>query len=53
MQIKHAVLLLLALAVLWLPALTRAGNPLLPVVPEAQRRVSEAQGCVEPTAEIT
>jgi hypothetical protein len=43
---------LLALAILWMPALVRAGDSLLPVVPEAQRRVSETQGCVEPTEDM-
>jgi len=49
---KSGLLALLALAILWVPALVRAGDSLLPVVPEAQRRVSEAQGCVEPTADM-
>jgi hypothetical protein len=52
MSTKNALLLLLATAVLWSPALVRAGDSLLPVVPKAQRRVSEAQGCVEPTADM-
>jgi hypothetical protein len=52
MQTKNALLLLLAIAVLWAPALVRAGASLLPVVPEAQRRVSETQGCVEPTEDM-
>jgi hypothetical protein len=52
MPTKNALLLFLAVAVLWMPALVRAGDSLLPVVPEAQRRVSEAQGCVEPTADM-
>jgi hypothetical protein len=50
--IKSGLLTLLAIAVLWVPAPVRAGDSLLPVVPEAQRRVSEAQGCVEPTADM-
>ena len=50
--IKSGLLTVLAVAVLWVPALVRAGDSLLPVVPEAQRRVSEAQGCVEPTADM-
>jgi hypothetical protein len=49
---RSGLLALLALAILWVPALVRAGDSLLPVVPEAQRRVSEAQGCVEPTADM-
>jgi len=49
---KCGLLPLLAAAVLWLPAMARAGDPLLPVVPEAQRRVSETQGCVEPTEDM-
>jgi [DsrC]-trisulfide reductase subunit J len=49
---KSGLLALLALAILWLPALVRAADSLLPVVPEAQRRVSETQGCVEPTEDM-
>ena len=49
---KSGLLTLLAVAVLWVPALVRAGDSLLPAVPEAQRRVSETQGCVEPTADM-
>jgi len=49
---RSGLLALLALAILWVPALVRAGDSLLPVVPEAQRRVSETQGCVEPTADM-
>jgi hypothetical protein len=49
---KSGLLALLALAILWVPALVRAGDSLLPVVPEAQRRVSETQGCVEPTEDM-
>ena len=52
MSIKSGLLSFLAIAVLCASALARAGDPLLPVVPEAQRRVSEAQGCVEPTADM-
>ena len=52
LMIKSGLLTLLAVAVLWVPALVRAGDSLLPVVPEAQRRVSEAQGCVEPTEDM-
>lgn len=37
---------------LGLPALLHADDSLLPVVPEAQQRVSETQGCVEPTEEM-
>jgi hypothetical protein len=49
---RSGLLALLALAILWVPPLVRAGDSLLPIVPEAQRRVSEAQGCVEPTADM-
>jgi len=49
---RNGLLALLALAILWVPTLVRAGDSLLPVVPEAQRRVSEAQGCVEPTSDM-
>ncbi len=51
-MIKSGLLSLLAVAVIWVPALARAGDSLLPDVPEAQRRVSETQGCVEPTADM-
>jgi hypothetical protein len=51
-QIKNALLLFLAIVVLGTPALVRAGDSLLPVVPNAQRRFSETQGCVEPTADM-
>jgi hypothetical protein len=51
-MIKSGLLTLLAVAVLWVPALAGAGDSLLPAVPEAQRRVSETQGCVEPTADM-
>jgi hypothetical protein len=33
---------------LGIPAALKADDSLLPVIPEAQSRVSEAQGCVEP-----
>jgi hypothetical protein len=49
---KSGLSVLLALAILWMPALVSAGDSLLPVVPEAQRRVSETQGCVEPTEDM-
>jgi hypothetical protein len=52
MLTKSGLILLLAGAILWIPALVRAGDPLLPDVPVAQRRVSESQSCVEPTAEM-
>jgi hypothetical protein len=51
-MIKSGLLSLLTVAVIWVPALARAGDSLLPDVPEAQRRVSETQGCVEPTADM-
>jgi len=51
-MIKSGLLTLLAVAVLWVPTLVRAGDSLLPSVPEAQHRVSESQGCVEPTADM-
>ena len=35
-----------------MPAALKADDSLLPVIPEAQRRVSEAQGCVEPVEEM-
>jgi hypothetical protein len=37
---------------LGLPALLKADDSLLPVVPEARDRVSETQGCVEPTDDM-
>ncbi|UCC56063.1 MAG: hypothetical protein JSU75_12135 [Gammaproteobacteria bacterium] len=35
-----------------MPALLNADDSLLPVIPEAQHRVSEAQGCVEPVEKM-
>jgi len=52
MMTKSGLMLLLAGVILWIPSLARAGDPLLPDVPVAQRRVSESQSCVEPTAEM-
>lgn len=52
MMTKSGLIFLLAGAILWIPSLARAGDPLLPDVPVAQRRVSETQSCVEPTAEM-
>lgn len=53
MLTKSGLLHLLAVVVLCVPALSRADDSsLLPEVPQAQRRVSEAQGCVEPTPEM-
>jgi len=49
---RSGLLALVVFAILWVPALVSAGDSLLPVVPEAQRRVSESQGCVEPTADM-
>jgi hypothetical protein len=37
---------------LGLPAALKADDSLLPVIPEAHSRVSEAQGCVEPVEEM-
>ena len=51
LSIRSGLLPLLAFAALCVSALAWADS-LLPVVPEAQRRVSEAQGCVEPTADM-
>jgi hypothetical protein len=52
MKTKSGLLRLLAVVILWSPALVSAGDPLLPDVPPAQRRVSAAQGCVEPTPDM-
>lgn len=52
MMMKSGLLHLLAVVSLCLPALASAGDSLLPDVPPAQRRVSEAQGCVQPTEDM-
>ena len=51
-MLKNSLILLLSglLASVAMPAL--ADSSLLPEVPAAQARYSEAQGCVEPTAEM-
>jgi hypothetical protein len=50
--IKLWCIALLPGLLLAMPAALRADNLLLPVIPEAQSRVSEAQGCVEPVEEM-
>jgi hypothetical protein len=53
MQKILRILLALSMAAGLLPASAWAGGgSLLPVVPQAQDRFSETQGCVEPTAEM-
>ena len=47
--IKLRRILLLGLSMLWLAPAAGEGRVPLPVLPEANSRVSEAQGCVEPT----
>jgi len=47
LRLMHGFLLAAGLALLGLPLAAQAEVP-LPQVPEAQKRVSEAQGCVEP-----
>jgi len=42
----------LSLGLLLMSATLKADDSLLPVIPEAQSRVSEAQGCVEPVEEM-
>ena len=51
-MIKQGCLALPLGLLLGMPAALRADNALLPVIPEAQSRVSEAQGCVEPVEEM-
>ncbi|WJW74350.1 sulfur reduction protein DsrJ [Thiohalobacter sp. IOR34] len=51
LQSLHALLLAAGLALASLPLLAQAEVP-LPQVPEAKARVSDAQGCVAPTAEM-
>jgi hypothetical protein len=51
-MIKHGLKILLLGILLGNSGLAAAGNPILPVIPEAQARFSEAQGCVEPTDEM-
>ena len=51
-MIKHSLVILVSGLLLGLVMPGQAGDSLLPEVPAAQARVSEAQGCVEPTAEM-
>ncbi len=47
----RSLLLLAGLTLLGLPLTAQSGTP-LPEIPEAKSRVSETQGCVEPTEEM-
>lgn len=51
MMRTHGLAIILALF-FGVSTLTLAGNPILPFIPEAQDRVSEEQGCVEPVEEM-
>ena len=51
-MIKHSLVILLSGLLLGMVMPGQADDSLLPKVPAAQSRVSEAQGCVEPTAEM-
>jgi hypothetical protein len=51
-MIKHSLVILLSGLLLGMVMPGQADDSLLPEVPAAQARVSEAQGCVEPTAEM-
>jgi len=51
-MIKHSLVILVTGLLLGLTMPCRAGGSLLPVIPPAQARFSDAQGCVEPTAEM-
>ena len=50
--IRNWYIALLTGLLLAAPAAARADNALLPVIPEAQSRFSEAQGCVEPVEDM-
>ena len=51
-MIKHAIKILMLGLLLGNTSLVAAGDSILPFIPEAQARFSEAQGCVEPTDEM-
>ena len=51
-MIKNSLIILVLGMLLGIVTPGLAGDSLLPEVPEAQARFSEAQGCVEPTADM-
>ncbi len=51
-MIKYSLVILVSGLLLGMVMPGQAGDSLLPEVPAAQARVSDAQGCVEPTAEM-
>ena len=51
-MIKHSLLVLVTGLLLGIVMPGQADNSLLPEIPAAQARYSDAQGCVEPTAEM-
>lgn len=51
-MIKHVLKILLLGILLGSTGLVAAGDSMLPVLPEAQARFSDAQGCVEPTEDM-
>ena len=51
-MIKHSLVILVTGLLLGLVMPGYAGDSLLPEIPAAQARYSEAQGCVEPTADM-
>jgi hypothetical protein len=51
-MINHGLKILLLVLLPGIAGLAMAGDSLLPTIPEAQKRFSEAQGCVEPTSDM-
>jgi hypothetical protein len=51
-MIKHSLVILVSGLLLGMVMPGYAGDSLLPEVPAAQARYSDAQGCVEPTADM-
>jgi hypothetical protein len=51
-MINHGLKILLLVLLPGIAGLAMAGDSLLPSIPEAQQRFSEAQGCVEPTDDM-
>jgi hypothetical protein len=51
-MINHGLKILLLVLLPAIAGLAMAGDSLLPSVPEAQKRFSETQGCVEPTDDM-
>ena len=51
-MINYGLKILLLVLLPGIAGLAMAGDSLLPSIPEAQKRFSEAQGCVEPTDDM-